>query len=43
MLKLEVEFDMMMDVLLFCTFNKSFLFYIDYRSYAEIIEKLELS
>lgn len=31
-----------MDVLLFCTFNKSFLFYIDYRAYAEVIEKNEL-
>ncbi|CAD8196651.1 unnamed protein product [Paramecium pentaurelia] len=41
-LKLEVEFDIMMDILLFCTFNKSFLFYIDYRSYAEVIEKIEL-
>ncbi|CAK92894.1 unnamed protein product (macronuclear) [Paramecium tetraurelia] len=42
-LKLEVEFDIMMDILLFCTFNKSFLFYIDYRSYAEVIEKSELA
>ncbi|CAD8115052.1 unnamed protein product [Paramecium sonneborni] len=41
-LKLEVEFDIMMDILLFCTFNKSFLFYIDYRSYAEVIDKSEL-
>lgn len=43
MLKQHVEFDLMMDVLLFCTFNKSFLFFIDYRSYAEVIEKSELA
>ncbi|CAD8118752.1 unnamed protein product [Paramecium sonneborni] len=42
-LKLEVEFDIMMDILLFCTFNKSFLFCIDYRSYAEVIDKSELA
>ncbi|CAK60220.1 unnamed protein product (macronuclear) [Paramecium tetraurelia] len=42
-LKFEVEFDIMMDILMFCTFNKSFLFYIDYRSYAEVIDKNELA